>query len=326
MGKTTLTWQFGGDNPDSFEVYRGDNPMDKNSLPAPLADNLAGSDRSYEDATVVEDETYFYRVAARVGGAIAVSDELEHTATPSSWTPLDLSPQLWLDASDNATITVDGSDGVSAWEDKSGNGHDVSQATAGSRPILKAAEQNGLDVIRFDGSNDALVFDTLWSQTTEQNIFLVGNTTFMGVGYRAFINRTPDNVNTAGLFFGTGIVGANQKPAIYWAGAVRCIQLSAVTRAAIFRWGFKLAGASSSALTQIDGGSPVSASFTASTLADWLLIGGAGGQEAAFDAYEIIITGPLDVSEIDQVTGYLAWKWGLEGNLPSGHPYENGPP
>lgn len=27
-----------------------------------------------------------------------------------------------------------------------------------------------------------------------------------------------------------------------------------------------------------------------------------------------------------QAEGYLAWKWGLQGNLPSGHPYKNNPP
>lgn len=27
-----------------------------------------------------------------------------------------------------------------------------------------------------------------------------------------------------------------------------------------------------------------------------------------------------------QAEGYLAWKWGLQGNLPSGHPYKNSPP
>jgi len=27
-----------------------------------------------------------------------------------------------------------------------------------------------------------------------------------------------------------------------------------------------------------------------------------------------------------KVEGYLAWKWGLVANLPSGHPYKNLPP
>jgi hypothetical protein len=34
----------------------------------------------------------------------------------------------------------------------------------------------------------------------------------------------------------------------------------------------------------------------------------------------------LDQQSIDRVTGYLAWKWGLQGNLPTTHPYKNGAP
>jgi hypothetical protein len=45
---------------------------------------------------------------------------------------------------------------VSPWADRSGNGHDVSQATAANRPTFQTAEQGGNGVVRFDGSNDVL--------------------------------------------------------------------------------------------------------------------------------------------------------------------------
>lgn len=31
-------------------------------------------------------------------------------------------------------------------------------------------------------------------------------------------------------------------------------------------------------------------------------------------------------SDRDKIEGYLAWKWGLEGDLPTGHPYKTSPP
>lgn len=72
--------------------------------------------------------------------------------------------QLWLDASDAATLydaTSGGSlvaaDGaVARWEDKSGNARHATQGTSGSRPLRKTAIQGGKDVLRFDGSNDRL--------------------------------------------------------------------------------------------------------------------------------------------------------------------------
>ena len=72
--------------------------------------------------------------------------------------------QLWLDASDANTlydattggslVAADGS--VARWEDKSGNGRHFTQATSGKRPIRKTNQQNGLDALLFDGSNDCL--------------------------------------------------------------------------------------------------------------------------------------------------------------------------
>ena len=49
------------------------------------------------------------------------------------FSPLDLIPNLWLDATDATTITEVSGD-VSQWDDKSGNSNNVSQGTAIYRP------------------------------------------------------------------------------------------------------------------------------------------------------------------------------------------------
>jgi hypothetical protein len=42
---------------------------------------------------------------------------------------------------------------------------------------------------------------------------------------------------------------------------------------------------------------------------------------------EVVFVSGTVTTEVRQlIEGYLAWKWGLEANLPSGHPYEFGPP
>jgi hypothetical protein len=77
--------------------------------------------------------------------------------------------QLWLDASDASTLydaTTGGSlvaaDGaVARWQDKSGNSRHATQATAGARPLRRAAQLNGLDGLEFDGSDDTLRCDAL---------------------------------------------------------------------------------------------------------------------------------------------------------------------
>lgn len=69
-----------------------------------------------------------------------------------AFSPLDLSPQAWYDASDTSTITQSGG-AVSQWNDKSGNGRHVTQATAARQPGTGAVTQNGLNVLTFDGGD-----------------------------------------------------------------------------------------------------------------------------------------------------------------------------
>jgi len=83
---------------------------------------------------------------------------LQVSTEVSSWlnfNPLSLSPALWLDAADIATIT-ESSGSVSQWDDKSGNGRNVTQGTGISQPTTNSVKQNGLNVLSFDGSNDFL--------------------------------------------------------------------------------------------------------------------------------------------------------------------------
>ena len=72
--------------------------------------------------------------------------------------------QLWLDAttglfdatSGGNPVTTDGAT-VARWEDQSGSGYHVTQATLANRPVLKTGIRNSKNVVRFDGSNDGLV-------------------------------------------------------------------------------------------------------------------------------------------------------------------------
>ena len=66
----------------------------------------------------------------------------------AAFSPLDLSPVLWLDAADTSTITEVGG-AVSQWDDKSGNGNHVTQGTAALQPTSGTRTINGLNVIDF---------------------------------------------------------------------------------------------------------------------------------------------------------------------------------
>lgn len=62
--------------------------------------------------------------------------------------------QLWLKAD---SLGLSGGTAVAAWADQSGNGYDVAQATAGSRPTYQTGVINGQPVVRFSGTSQSLV-------------------------------------------------------------------------------------------------------------------------------------------------------------------------
>lgn len=89
-----------------------------------------------------------------------------HDATRSRlavlpFSPLDIAGLVaWWDASDARTITDAGSGAVSQWNDKSGNGRNLTQSTSGKRPTTGTRTKNSLNVLDFDGSDDQLVYNT----------------------------------------------------------------------------------------------------------------------------------------------------------------------
>jgi hypothetical protein len=68
----------------------------------------------------------------------------------AAFSPLDLSPVLWLDASDTSTITEVGG-AVSQWDNKGSLG-DFTQGTAALQPTSGTETLNSLNVIDFDGT------------------------------------------------------------------------------------------------------------------------------------------------------------------------------
>lgn len=98
------------------------------------------------------------------------------------FSPLDLSPLLWLDASDESTITESGG-AVSQWDDKSGNGNHVVQAAGGLQPTTGVNTFNGLNVLYFAYDLLALPSGLLPTFNGDVTFFVVCNTTANGFMY-----------------------------------------------------------------------------------------------------------------------------------------------
>jgi hypothetical protein len=108
------------------------------------------------------------------------------------FTPTSLSGlTAWLDASDSTTLfdadsggSASSADGeVGRIQDKSGNSRHFTQDTSANRPTRKTAQQNGLDVLRFDGTNDRMVTSFFFSElfnASSSSAFIVAKALSVG--------------------------------------------------------------------------------------------------------------------------------------------------
>jgi hypothetical protein len=91
----------------------------------------------------------------RVNGSVALTPDgrrLVVGAVPgSSFSPIDLSPTVWFDAADSSTII--GSNNVSEWGDKSGNGYNLTQPVGSFWPRIDLNTINSRPVMNFLSSD-----------------------------------------------------------------------------------------------------------------------------------------------------------------------------
>ena len=243
------------------------------------------------------------------------------------WDPSLISTALWLDADDNTTVFSDagttqavaGTSTVQQWNDKSGNGRHVTQATSNRRPSYTSNGLNGKNIVTF--TDDALANATLeWANTTN-SIFVV----FRRTGGADFQNVIGSGAGEAGRFgYGTTFT-ATSKYAIF--------------NVLVFPYNFSqswgntdiLAITSSAAPTStliVNGGSSSTVTGAGTTAAGIILGSNATFSEPTqgYIAEFIVLLSVASTNTRQRIEGYLAHKWGLTTNLPADHPYKTNAP
>jgi len=243
-----------------------------------------------------------------------------------AWSPSDCVAPLsaWYKA-DSINVVDGGS--VSAWSDSSGNSNTASQGDGTKQPTLQTNELNGLSVVRFDGSNDIVTDDgiaalnvgtgDIWlacvfkstDDSGAQNFFEKGPTTF---GLRCLSNGKLEM--TLGSAANTPIQNSGS-----WSR--RAYVVVTASRVSGTCNGFVDGTASSTTgttnTTSIDNSDAFDIGARAAN--------GAGAMTG--DIVEILVGGgTITEKELTTVAGYLANKYGLDGNLPVTHTYKNGEP
>jgi hypothetical protein len=257
------------------------------------------------------------------------------TGSFTQWTPALITTALWLDAADASTVTTV-SGAVSQWNDKSGNGRNATQATAGSRPTVASASQNSLNGISFDGVDDRLGFSSA----------------ILGTTHSLFILFKPTIEATIGAVFGQWQAG--QTGRYVWNANQDCGGTAISGRFNLFNASTTegaCAGAGAGLTTDVSISNTATLISSISTTGSeqWKLLkngtewdsatitsvftgvnSSLGSVNAAdgstpYDGviYEVIHLASYASTDTRQkIEGYLAHKWGLTANLPNDHPYK----
>ena len=263
------------------------------------------------------------------------------------WTPANTTEALWLDGSDASTlfdattggnpVAADGT--IARWNDKSGSGINVIQSSSTLRAVRKTAVQNGLDVVRFAGSNDILTFgsSTLFRNVSYAAIYVVRKINVSPVTNPPWIV----GVETATSGFLRAVMDLNRgNTAKYGSGGRRLdadsfqsVQSSASYGTANFEiqcgeFLYSAATLRNVINGTIDGSTTSfqTSGSTSNTNSAQVNIGGNPYGNVYFggDIGEVVIS--YISADREKLEGYLAWKWGIQGSLPNDHPYKNGPP
>lgn len=230
--------------------------------------------------------------------------------------------EIWLDATDDSTIT-DTAGQVEQWRDKTANNHNFDQASPSNRPIKTGNTLNGLQGILFDGSSDRITNTTL-SITQPYTVFVVANTNSPAGGTRDYVfdGRVTSPTERSLL----ALRGDNTNNPSIWAGNFGAHADTTDSAFHVFRADYN--GATS--FIGIDGDiDAVNAGSTSNNLSNGMVLGANYQGNADFldgSICEVVVLVNATAQDKFDIEGYLAWRWGLEGNLEAGHPYELAPP
>ena len=242
---------------------------------------------------------------------------LSDTALPALtrlplWTPSQISTALWLDAADASTIVLNGST-VSQWNDKSGNDFHLSQATAADQPAYEATGFNGLPTVNWAAINHALR-TSMSLPATDLNLFCAADSNSLTQSTYILDIETARRVfTTSGQIFSgswnpatSSITGAGQRIYGFTTGPTNQI---------IYENGTAKSTLAPIPAGVVSGIVALGNRFGANSF-------GMNGKMSEF----VFVSGTLSTTDRQKLEGYLAWKWGLQANLPAGHPYKNSPP
>lgn len=236
---------------------------------------------------------------------------------------------LWLDAADPNTVI--GTSPVTNWKDKSGKGYDLSSSGGTPQyvnygPGMSIYLNNAYLAVPSIAGGVNLAnysfFIVSLSQTAVNNQTAFSSATPGVYNYNSpydisfFIDSDSGNQQTR--FYSNGAQVLNSIPTTTIAQPLNLMSYTGNSAGAFSSWVNGNTGSTNASGARASG----TTSFSAG--GNWNLSAWVTYANVVCNLYEVVVyTTVLTTAQRQQVEGYLTWKWGLQGSLPSNHPYKN---
>jgi len=224
-------------------------------------------------------------------------------STLPAFTPLSIAGALlWLDAADSSTIT--GTSAVTAWRDKSGMANNMSLTGAG---VSYASNK-----VTF--AEGGIMTSALSSTITNSQsvVFIVSEITTINSQDTAMVFVCSDLNDYSIRYTSRNLLSSDSGDIGFSSG---------------YYVNGNLGVPSGGVITIPSGPNIIYGLFNRSGTTRFALSSAFSTRYFIGNIQEVLVfTGSITVSQRQQVEGYLAWKWGLQGSLPANHPYKKTPP
>ena len=245
----------------------------------------------------------------------------------SNTLPVTTGLALWLDAADSATIQFSSGANVSNWRDKSGNGRNMT--TQGNSSFLNYTIYNNFNSIFFNNPsvNNVYMANSNFPNPASATIFIVFASLNISQTWNFIYSWRPPNSST--YLPGLRVKQSNSNAEFYltWfgQGVGSYPVVTSGNRTLLFN---NYINTTNTPINiSINGGSINSQNIGQTinqTVNEFNLGADLGGNYANMYVNEVIMySNVLSITQRQQVESYLAWKWGLQTNLPTTHPYYN---
>lgn len=299
--------------------------------------NIGGATAASYNITIADEGVPLRCVvtATNAGGSASANSN-----TLELWVPTDGGTVAgWWDAQDSGTITI--ATGVSQWTSKGSRSNGtLTNATGSQQPSYVSNGLNSRPILRFVSASSQRLRNTTsdsWGSSLSQAAVGVVATATSG-GTRSLFTLGNTNVR----------LGITRNSSTQYASSCRRLDsdsLATVSDGSIVSGAAYLATAewdwvggtngqarycqngAANAFTAVSWASPLGTTDATNTSSRQIGCSPTTGEHWEGDVGEVVYyEQALSSTNQDKLEGYLAWRWGLQANLPGGHPFKSVPP